>query len=173
LLGDLISIITKKPYAQNIKEIITTPLALTNTVEKIDPKTQKIVQAYNQNGELTTTWDFQALAGSGALKSTVNDLLRFAQYQFKMPESALENAMALTRQFTFYLPPNTDIGLAWNMNMSNEVISYWLNGGTAGSSAFIALVPDLKSAVVILSNAGTPVDNISLQIMDKVLTTKN
>lgn len=172
LLGDLITTITKKTYAQNIKEIISVPLGLTNTVEKIDPKTQKIIQVYNENGEQVTSWDFQALAGAGGLKSTVNDLLRFAQYQFKMPESVLENAMMLTRQFTFYLPPNTDIGLAWNMNMSNEVISYWHNGGTAGSSAFIALLPDLKSAIIILSNSGNSVDNISTQILDKVLTTK-
>lgn len=172
LLGDLITTITKKSYAQNSKEIITTPLGLSHTLEKIDPKTQKMVQVYDESGTLVPSWDFQALTGAGGLKSTVNDLLRFAQYQFKMPENDLENAMALARQFTFYLPPNTDIGLGWNMNMSNDVISYWHNGGTAGSSSFIAIVPDLKAAIVILSNSANSVDTISLKILDKVLTTK-
>lgn len=172
LLGDLIAVITKKTYSQNSKEMIMIPLGMVNTVENIDPKIQKLVNVYNEAGEQVPSWNFQALSGAGALKSTVNDLLRFAQYQFKMPETELENAMALTKQFTFYLPPNTDVGLGWNMNMANDVISYWHNGGTAGSSSFIAIVPDLKSAVVILSNSGISVDDISLKILDKVLTTK-
>ncbi|MCI0919912.1 serine hydrolase domain-containing protein [Sphingobacterium rhinopitheci] len=172
LLGDIISTITRKSFDQNIKETISMPLGMTNTVEKLDPKTQKMVGVYNTDGTATLAWDFQALAGAGALKSTTNDLLRFAQYQFKMPESNLENALALTRQFTYYLPPNTDIGLAWNMNMSNDVITYWHNGGTGGSSSFIAIVPDLKSAIVVLSNSANSVDDISIKILEKLLNTK-
>lgn len=172
LLGDILSTITKKTYAQNIKEIITIPLNLGNTVEKIDPKIQKLVNTYNKNGENTPAWDFQALAGAGSLKSSLSDLLRFVQYQFKMPENELENAMALTRQFTFFTPPNTDIGLGWHMNMTNDLICYWHNGGTGGSSSFIAIVPDLKSAIVVLSNSAHSVDSISEQIFEKVLNKK-
>lgn len=172
LLGDIINTITHKSFDQNIKETISLPLGLTNTAEKIDPKTQKIVGVYDVNGTQTLPWDFQALSGAGSLKSTTNDLLRFAQYQFKMPENNLENALALTRQFTYYLPPDTDIGLGWNMNMSNDVITYWHNGGTGGSSSYIAIVPDLKSAIVVLSNSANSVDAISLKILDKLLTTK-
>src|SRR5690606_19540338 len=109
--------ITNKTYVQNIKEIISDSLKLPNTVDKANLKTQKIVKVYNEQGQETPIWEWQAFAGTGALKSSVHDLLRFAQYQFKLPETTLENAMALTRQFTFYLPPNTDIGLAWHMNM--------------------------------------------------------
>ncbi len=172
LLTDIISTITHKSYSQSVKDLISTPLGLTNTTEKIDPKTQQILPVYNEKGELVPVWDFQVLAGTVALKSTVNDLLRFAQYQFKMPENELENAMALTRQFTYYLPPTTDIGLGWHMEMSNDVITYWHNGGTGGSSSYIALVPDLKSAVIILSNSANSVDDISAKILDKVLTSK-
>jgi len=170
LLSDLISIITKKSYEQNIKEIITTPLMMTSTTEHLDTTKQKLVHVYNESGKQVLPWDFQALTGTGSLKSTVNDLLRFAQYQFKMPESTLENAMALTRQFTYYVPPTRDIGLAWNMNMSNDVITYWHNGATGGSSSFIAIIPDSKSAIIVLSNAAHSVDDISLKIVEKVLT---
>lgn len=172
LLGELISMITKKTYSQNIEEIITTPLRMQNTVQKANPKTQKVVKVYNEKGEEVPLWDWQALAGAGSLKSTVHDLLRFAQYQFKLPESTLENAMALTRQFTYYLPPNTDIGLAWHMNMIDEVIQIWHNGGTYGSSSFIGLVPDKKSAIVVLSNSAISVDEISEQILRKIANIK-
>ena len=143
-----------------------------NTVQKANPKTQKVVKVYNEKGEEVPLWDWKALAGAGSLKSTVHDLLRFAQYQFKLPESTLENAMALTRQFTYYLPPNTDIGLAWHMNMIDEVIQIWHNGGTYGSSSFIGLVPDKKSAIVVLSNSAISVDEISEHILKKIANIK-
>lgn len=169
LLGDIINTITKKTYAQNIKEIITVPLGMTNTVERIDPKTQKMVTLYDEKGKQVPSWDFQALAGAGSLKSSINDLLRFTQYQFKLPENNLENAFALTRQFTFYLPPNTDIGLGWHMTMTDGVTSYVHSGATSGSSSFIALIPDLKSAIIVLSNSAHQVDDISSKILEKVL----
>jgi CubicO group peptidase (beta-lactamase class C family) len=172
LLGEIISVILNKTYAQNIKEIITDTLKLANTVEKANPKTQKAVKVYNDQGQEVPIWEWQAFAGTGALKSTVHDMLRFAQYQFKLPETTLENAMMLTRQFTHYLPPNTDIGLAWHMNMVDDVIQYWHNGGTGGSSSFIGLVPDKKSVVVVLSNSAISVDEISTQILSKIANLK-
>ena len=172
LLGELISIISKKTYMQNIQSQITTPLGLINTTDKVNPKTQQLAKVYNAAGNEVPTWDFQALAGLGALKSTINDLLRYAQYQFKMPETPLENAMALTRQFTFYLPPNTDIGLGWHMRMTDDVITYWHAGGTAGSSSFLGLAPDEKTAVVILSNSAISVDEISAKILEKLIKSK-
>lgn len=170
LLGELISIISKKPYAQCISEVIASPLGMTNTVEKVIPKTQQLTKVYGANGNEVPVWQWKAFAGTGALKSTIADLLRFAQYQFKMPQTTLENAMALTKQFTYYLPPSTDIGLAWHMNMINDVILYWHNGNTGGSSSFIGLIPDSKSAIIVLSNSSISVDDMSTKILNKVIT---
>lgn len=172
LLGELISLITKKTYGQYLSETITQPLAMANTVEKVNPKTQQAAKVYNSTGVEVPMWQWQAYAATGALKSTITDMLRFAQVQFKMPESKLEQAFALTRQFTYYLPPSTDIGLAWHMNMTNDVIQYWHNGGTGGSSSFLALIPDSKSAIIVLSNSALSVDQISAQIISKVIDTK-
>lgn len=172
LLGELISIITKKTYSQYLSETITSPLGMSNTVEKVDPRTQKIAKVYDSKGQEVPVWQWQAYTGAGSLKSTIADMLKFAQTQFKMPESMLEQALALTRQFTYYLPPTTDIGLAWHMNMTNDVVQYWHNGGTGGSSSFLALVPDNKSAIIILSNSELSVDQIGAQIISKVIDTK-
>lgn len=172
LLGELIAIISKKSYSLNLQDIITKPLAMNNTVEKINPKTQKVTKVYNADGTEVPVWNWQAFVGAGGIKSTVTDLLKFTQAQFAMPQSALENAMALTRQFTFYLPPNSDIGLAWHMSMMDDVVQYWHNGGTAGSYSFMGIVPDEKSAVVVLSNAAITVDDISVKILDELVKRK-
>lgn len=169
LLGELISRISKKTYNELITEVITGPLGMINTLERVNPKTQQLSKVYNKEGNEVPIWQWQAFAGSGALKSTITDLLRFAQFQFKMPETTLENAMTLTKQFTYYLPPSTDIGLAWHMNMANDVIQYWHNGQTGGSSSFIGLVPDSKSAIVVLSNSSISVDEISFRILNTII----
>ncbi|ERJ59797.1 serine hydrolase domain-containing protein [Sphingobacterium paucimobilis] len=172
LLGELISIISKKSYTQCVADIITTPLSLSNTLEKVNPKTQQITKVYSATGTEVPVWQWQAFVGAGGLKSTIADMLRFIQIQFKMPEAPLEQALALTRQFTYYLPPSTDIGLAWHMNMVNDVVQYWHNGGTGGSSTFIAIVPDTKSAIIVLANSALSVDEISRKILNTVIESK-
>ena len=86
-----------------------------------------------------------------------------------MPESDLEHALALTRQFTYFNPPDTDIGLAWHMNLIGDELVYWHNGATFGSSSYIAFTPDRKIAVVVLSNSAEPVDEISKSILARIL----
>lgn len=170
LLGDLISVITKKSYNQNIQELIATPLGLTATVDKVDPKNNLLVQVYNTEGQQVPVWNFNAIAGAGALKSSVKDLLQFAKSQFKMPETDTEKAMAETKQFTFFLPPDTDLGLAWHVNMLEGITYYWHNGGTNGSRSFMGIAPDEKSAVVVLSNSAHDVDSTAHKILGYLLT---
>jgi CubicO group peptidase (beta-lactamase class C family) len=55
------------------------------------------------------------------------------------------------------------------MNMVGDIIYYWHNGGTAGSSSFVALAPDKRTALVVLSNSSLSVDDISNSILQKVI----
>lgn len=170
LLGELISIITKKPYIQYLQETILTPLQLANTTDKADPKKQQVlIKVYDEEGNNTPTWNWKTLVAAGGLKSTVKDLTLFALEQFKMPQDELQYAMALTRQFTFFTPDNTDIGLAWHMSMLDGLIYFHHAGGTGGSSSFIGISPDTKTSVVVLSNAVESVSEISTAIMEKLL----
>lgn len=172
LLGELLHIITGQTYAQLVQDSIALPLNMPNTAQQLDPKTQQLIAPHNAKGEAIAFWTFDAMSGAGALRSTVNDLLRYAYTQFLMPENSLERAMMLTRQFSYFIPPNTDIGLAWHMNILDDVIYYWHNGGTGGSSSFLALAPDKSAALVVLSNSAISVDEISEQILHKVLSSK-
>ena len=172
LLGDILTSLNKKSYNTNIQEIIAKPLGLTATSDMLNPKTQYLPKVYNSNGEETKAWDFQIFSAAGGLKSTVTDLLNFAQVQFKMPQTQLENAMALTRQFTYFIPPNTDIGLAWHMDLLDDITYYFHTGGTGGSSSFIAIAPDKKTAVVLLSNAAESVENTGISIFHFLLSQK-
>ncbi|KGE15721.1 serine hydrolase domain-containing protein [Sphingobacterium deserti] len=170
LLGELISIITKKPYIQYLQETVLTPLQMTGTLEKVDAKKQQaFLKVYDAEGNETPLWNWKAMVGAGGLKSNAKDLTLFAVEQFKMPLEDLQKAMALTREFTFFTPNNMDIGLAWHMSMLDGIIYFRHTGGTAGSSSFIGLSPDTKTSVVVLSNQAESVEEISVAIMEKLL----
>lgn len=169
LLGELVSIITARPYDQLVQDSITKPLDMLNTVQTLHSENQVLTPPHDGQGEKTSPWTFQAMSGAGALKSTVNDLLKYAHIQFLIPKNRLEQAMMMTRQFSYFIPPDTDIGLAWHMNMLGGLIYYWHNGGTAGSSSFIALAPDSRAALVVLSNSASSVDDISIAILQKII----
>ncbi len=179
LLGELMAIITKKSYGELIREIITAPLStlsdhwrMTNTTDKLNPKTQQLVKGHDENGQETLPWNSQAMTGAIALKSTIKDLLAYACVQFNMPNTTLEHAMALTRQFTYFLPPDTDIGLAWHMNMVGDIIVYSQTGSTGGYRSFIGLIPDKKSALVILTNTAVPIDEMSTKMVGRMIVTE-
>lgn len=170
LLGSILTNVSDKSYRELIQEIISDSLQLKNTLVSPDTTQQHLAKAYNEKGEETPHWTFDnAMAAAGSLKSTVFDLLRFARAHFKLPETDLENALALTRQFTFFTPPDTDIGLGWHMNLIGGNLVYHHSGGTSGSSSFIALSPDRKVAIVMLSNTAEAVDQIALTILDFIL----
>lgn len=171
ILGDIITGIYKKSYDQVVRDLICKPLDMNNTFQVLDPKRKDTFKVYNKEGQEVLPWSFDAFSAAVGLKSTVEDLLKFANAQFKMPQSTLENAMANTRSFTFFLPPDTDLGLAWHMNLLDDLTFYWHNGGTAGSSSYLALSPDKKSAVVVLSNAALSVDDKGKSILDYLLHT--
>lgn len=171
LLGDILSNISGKTYNEMVQELICQPLGLQNTTEHPNPDSQYVAKVYNEKGVETPLWTFDAFAAHGALKSTVRDLLAYAKAHFKMPESDLEHALARTRQFTYFNPPDTDIGLAWHMNVVGDELIYWHNGGTFGSSGYIAFTPDKKIAIVVLSNTAESIDAVGLAILNHVLTT--
>ncbi|MFZ4262298.1 serine hydrolase domain-containing protein [Sphingobacterium sp. HJSM2_6] len=172
LLGELLTIISKKPYQQLLKDSVLVPLEMTSTTDVIDPKNLNVAYPHNEKGEKVPFWNFQALSATGSLKSTLNDMLRYVIAQLTYPESAIQKAMNLTKQYTFFVPPNSDIGLAWHMSMMEDVTYYYHTGNTAGSYSFIGFVPDDKSVVIILSNSSTDIAAIGLNLLDKVLKTK-
>src|SRR5690606_14352630 len=169
LLGDILSHVYGKSYDEMVQELICQPLGLKNTTTDPDPENQYVAKVYNKAGEETPLWTFDALTAHGSLKSTVSDLLNYARAHFKMPESDLEHALALTRQFTYFNPPDTDIGLAWHMTLEYGSLVFIHTGGTAGSSAYMAMSPDDKLAVVVLSNAAIPVDETGNRILEFLL----
>ena len=126
----------------------------------------RFAQVYDKNGQPTPAWDFDVLAPCGALRSTLNDMLTYAKANMHPGADSLSKAIELTHKITF----NKDVklGLAWHIIIVNGVNYYFHNGGTYGSSSFLAFNSEKNLAVVVLSNAFESTDPVGTGILKKI-----
>jgi CubicO group peptidase (beta-lactamase class C family) len=146
-------------FEQLILSRICKPLGMSHTRITLSAAAQKnFAQGYNETGEATAPWDLASLKGSGAIRSTLNDMVKYAQAQMKM-DGPLHKAIALSHQPTF-IGKEQSMGLGWRIT-GNEQHSYLHHsGGTGGFRSFIGFDPDRHTAIIILSNAAEDVTTI-------------
>ena len=82
-------------------------------------------------------WDFLALAGAGAFRSTANDLLKFLQMCLDPADTAVAAALKMTLSERRPRMDQRDVGLGWfvSQRFGDELI--WKSGGTGGYATFI------------------------------------
>lgn len=158
LLGCLVTEIEDASFEHMLREKITTPYQMPHTTSIRSRVGDILVNGLDKKGRPTPNWDFQVMAGAGALLSTTRDLSRFALAQFDKGNRVL----ALTRQQTFRDPEKFEIGenrfsmavgLGWHILTGPAGDKwYWHNGGTKGYHSSMVLDVDNKKGVVILSN---------------------
>ncbi len=164
LLGCILENISGKTFEQQAKDIICKPLNMQSTSQFLNPLLlPRFVEVYNQNGEPTVAWDFDALAACGALRSTMNDMLKFASANLHPGADELSKAITLTHHVTY--SKDVKIGMAWHVITVNGIDYTFHNGGTNGSSSFLAFNSDKNIAVIILSNANESTDAIGTKLL--------
>lgn len=164
LLGVILERVSGVSYDKMVKDVIAKPLAMSHTAQHLTAGERKTLTAvYDEKGGEVIPWNFQSIAGAGCLRSTVSDLLNYAAANMTDNNSTLYKAMRLTHEIT--VEKGSKVGLGWHFSGKGSPW-LWHNGGTGGSSSFVAFNPDKKVAVVILSNAATSVDDIAKEIMD-------
>jgi hypothetical protein len=79
----------------------------------------------------------------------------------------LSKAIELTHKVTF--SKDVKISLAWHIITVNGIEYYFHNGGTNGSSSFLAFNAEKNIAVVVLSNAVESTDALGTGILKKLV----
>jgi len=167
LLGVILERVGGQTYEELVKEIITEPLQMNSTFQHLTPEFEKrFAKVYNNEGTAIKAWDFDALAGAGGLRSTVNDLLIYAKNNIECKNPDLSKAFELTHQVTF--SKKVMVGLGWHIIQTTADPYYWHNGATGGSRSFIMINVKKKVAVVVLSNSEADTDNIGSGIFEKL-----
>jgi D-alanyl-D-alanine-carboxypeptidase/D-alanyl-D-alanine-endopeptidase len=109
------------------------------------------------------------LAGTGAIRSTANDMLTFLEAFLAYKDSPLASAMRpCSRSGVVSNSPSMQIGLAWLVLSApgkDDLVRH--NSGTGGYCTLIGFDVKTRTGVVVLANTSTPleVDDIGLHLL--------
>ena len=171
LLGHVLGRRAGTDYESLLRSRILVPLGMSSTAIALTPALRpRLAVGHNQNLDAVANWDGGALAGAGAVRSTVNDMLTFVAANLGYVQSPLAPAMAdmrATRRPTGALP-QTDVALGWHITTRGDLEIVWHNGGTGGYRSFVGFNPRARAGVVVLSNTSTRVgvDDIGMHLLD-------
>lgn len=149
LLGYTLGLTQGTSFKELLQKRVFDQYGMTASFTRSADAGDRLVKGLNANGDTTSNWAFDVLAGGGCVLSTTADLARFAMAQFN-PEN---RELALTRVPTFAVHDTMKIGLGWHILQSETGQElFWHNGGTGGYSSSMAINMAEKVAVIILSN---------------------
>ncbi|MFZ9594729.1 MAG: serine hydrolase domain-containing protein [Bdellovibrionia bacterium] len=153
LLERVLTQVSGQGFETLITQQITEPLGMAGTTVRIPlAQTGSLLQGHHLFGFPVPPFELKALVGAGGLRSTMRDLLLFAQAQLRPPQTPLGNAMALTQNFTFS-SLGADLKLGWMLqNSSRGNPIFWHHGLTDGFSSFLMIYPADQKALIVLRN---------------------
>jgi D-alanyl-D-alanine-carboxypeptidase/D-alanyl-D-alanine-endopeptidase len=168
LLGHVLALRAGTDYETLVRKRITAPLGMADTTITLSPE-QRERLAHGHDGSLkpVSNWDIPALAGAGALRSTVNDMLKFVAANLGLVDSELSAALQETRKAREdFGSDGTRIGLGWLITHRHDRTIHWHNGATGGYHAFVGLDEERRRGVVVLSNASPSIEDIGFHLLE-------
>jgi D-alanyl-D-alanine-carboxypeptidase/D-alanyl-D-alanine-endopeptidase len=166
VLGQLLSLQAKSTYEDLVRSRIAVPLKMSSTTIKVDKKSQsRLAPGHLGDGQPAANWDLPALAGAGAIRTTVNDMLLFAAANLAPPQGKLGEAIEMA--WSIHQKPikkgDASLGLGWHVTPDG---TRWHNGQTGGYHAIILVNRQSKSSVILLTNTATgEVDQLAIDIL--------
>ena len=168
LLGIALAHRAGMSYEDLVTRRILQPLGMTDTRIGLTPAMrERLALGHDPAGSVVSNWDITGLAGAGALRSTVNDMLKFLAANMDSASRPLGRVLATThsrRQFASGSMMN--VGLGWHVRPKPDGSIVWHNGGTGGYRSFTGFDPGTRIGVVVLTNASTSADDIGFHILE-------
>ena len=163
LLGYALATHAGMSYGALLQKRIFAPLGMTSSATHLDATMRtRLAQGHDNAGKPVGVWNFDALAGAGAIKSTGEDMLQFLKANMGLVKSALYPAMQLARRPRAKVSPSEQIGLVWMTHHDKDGDVIWHNGMTGGFASFIGFRVDGSRGVVVLVNQQVSVDDIGM-----------
>lgn len=167
LLGHALAFHTGKSYEALVVERVCKPLGMLNTrINLSKSMLEHLAEPYDASLAPAGYEELPALAGAGALRSNMDDMLKFMTAQMGFTETPLSAAMRETQKLRATKNDRMAIGLGWLILKRYDPPLWWQNGGTAGFRSFVGMNPAAKTAVVVLSNSALGVDDIGFHVLD-------
>lgn len=156
LLGQALAVHAATSYPRLLKEQITRPLGMPDTVISPSPEQWgRFIQGHSGSGAHNPVhvWQLDALAGAGAISSTAGDMLTYLDAQLhpdKYP--VLAPAIEASHRLRAETTTGREISLAWQFNMKEKIFEH--GGATAGYTSYAFFCPKGDYAAIVLINTG-------------------
>ncbi len=172
LLGFILTQEKSKPYSELIKEVVLSPLGMTQTFIGGQMNSKLLATGYRESTSVKAwTWTNQSvLTGAGGIVSNAEDMLKFLNAQLNSEKTTLSAAFQEAhKERSEASSPSMQIGLGWHIRDHKYV---WHNGGTGGFRSFIGFDPVKKRGIVILINSITGADDLGFHWLDESIPLK-
>ena len=141
-------------YDELLQQRITGQLQMKDTAVVLSTELrERLAPPHDGNGEPGHTWDLAMLAGAGGIRSSVNDMLKFARLQLASGDSPLGKAVALSQEKRHDGQNGLAVGLGWHF--AGDGVTRWHTGQTGGYHGWFGVVPGKARAVCVLTNTGS------------------
>lgn len=168
LLGYTLSKIEDSGYEELLDKRIFSKYDMKNSSINNPKDIKKLVKGLDNEGKIISNWQFDSLAGAGAIMSTVEDLSKFLLAQFREENREL----LLTRKVTFKVNENLEMGLGWHIIKDKDGGKYFFHdGGTGGYTSCAIVDMENMNGFVILTNVSAfnsyspNISNLSFEMM--------
>jgi CubicO group peptidase (beta-lactamase class C family) len=168
LLGYSLARRAGSSYEALVIERLAGPLGLDDTRITLSAEQRARLASGHAGRRAVAGWDFDALAGAGALRSTPRDLLRFVAANLGLVEGGPAAALRAThRDRVATGVPDLSVTLGWHLWTRHGATVFWHNGGTGGYRSFCGFDPERRRGVVVLANSSSDeIDDIGLHLLE-------
>ena len=156
LSGQLLARAAGASYEELLQQRVAQPLGLKDTTISLSQEQSKrLALPHHADNTPAANWDIPVLAGAGAIRSTVNDMLRFIQANLHPPQSELGEAIELA--WSIHQPPleATDFAMGLGWHVARDGSTRWHNGQTGGYHSMMFVNRQFDAGVVVLANTAT------------------
>jgi D-alanyl-D-alanine-carboxypeptidase/D-alanyl-D-alanine-endopeptidase len=167
LLGHILALKAGKTYEDVMINTLALPLGMNATKITLDANMKQNLAMGYSNGFQVSNWDLPTLAGAGAIRSSLHDMLRYVAANLGLQKSELYPAMQLAQQVRHDKAGNgTRVGLGWHIAKGTEGDVFMHNGGTGGYRSFSGFVKETGRGVVVLTNSDKGADDIGMRLLN-------
>jgi CubicO group peptidase (beta-lactamase class C family) len=173
ILGEMVANVSRRSFADFLKEEVFRPLGMVHSSLGIDPK-QPTAPRYNSYLKAVSPPIESTMPGASSVYSSAHELALFGMFHLQTRRPGQRDILSATG-IGRLVDPTVDAGrgdrhsLGWLVkDDQNGYHTLLAQGGTSDSQAWLLLVPAEKIAVVVIGNAGnTPAS----KVIDEILST--
>jgi serine-type D-Ala-D-Ala carboxypeptidase/endopeptidase len=166
LLGHALALRGETSYEALLRDRVLAPLQMDNTGITLTPAMRaRMSEGHDGAGSVVPLWDLPTLAGAGALRSSLRDMMKLASALVSPPPTAVGRAITQSLAPRFTANSSLSIGLGWHRVVLGGDTVVFHNGGTAGFRTFIGMNVRTRTAVVLLTNSSQDNEDLARHVL--------